>query len=332
MRVFVFEWVTGGGLWGEALSPGLTREGDMMLRALLADLAQVPDVQITTSHDSRLPPVAGVRAITPAPGEEALALYARGARAADAAWPIAPETNGVLERLACETLALGKMLLGCRPEAVRLTASKRATALALRASGLPVVPTFGAGDRLEPLPGRWVVKPDDGAGCDGALLVDDWHIAATHLAERTTNLVAQPWVDGPATSLSLLCCDGAARLLSVNLQHVRVVTAHPTLEGIAVNAIPDNDGTLARLGQRVASIIPGLWGYVGVDLVLAEQGPLVLEINPRLTTSYCGLSAALGINPAALILNGFLPGEDEAWPASGLATTALVSLAVNGEP
>jgi predicted ATP-grasp superfamily ATP-dependent carboligase len=49
-----------------------------------------------------------------------------------------------------------------------------------------------------------------------------------------------------------------------------------------------------------------LWGYVGVDLVLADAGPIVLEINPRLTTSYCGLRDALGINPAALVLDGTL--------------------------
>ena len=34
----------------------------------------------------------------------------------------------------------------------------------------------------------------------------------------------------------------------------------------------------------------------------APGGPVVLEINPRLTTSYVGLRPALGRNPAALVL------------------------------
>jgi predicted ATP-grasp superfamily ATP-dependent carboligase len=46
-----------------------------------------------------------------------------------------------------------------------------------------------------------------------------------------------------------------------------------------------------------------LWGYVGVDLVLTGDGPVVLEINPRLTTSYCALRPALGLNTAALVLD-----------------------------
>lgn len=274
----------------------------MMVRALLADLERVPDVRVTTSRDPRLPPLSSVRSIAPASGEDALALYSRGASAADAAWPIAPETDAVLERLASETLALGKILLGCRPDAVRVAASKRATALALGAARVPVVPTFAAGDRLAPLPGPWVVKPDDGVGCEGALLVADWRAAADRLARESSGLVAQPWIDGQALSLSLLCRDGDARLLCINQQHVRIVDARPVLEAITVNTIPDPQGALARLGRRIAAVLPGLWGYVGVDLVLADAGPIVLEINPRLTTSYCGLRDALGINAAALAL------------------------------
>ncbi|HEU5303158.1 MAG TPA: ATP-grasp domain-containing protein, partial [Gemmatimonadales bacterium] len=44
-------------------------------------------------------------------------------------------------------------------------------------------------------------------------------------------------------------------------------------------------------------------GYVGVDLILTRHGPAVLEINPRLTTSYCGLRQAVGVNTAAVVLS-----------------------------
>lgn len=317
MKIFVFEWVTGGGLAGKALPPGLAREGEMMLRALVEDLGGVPAVRLTTSRDRRLlPPPPGVPSIVPATGEGPLALFARGAHGADAVWPIAPETDGVLERLACCTVALGKTLLGCRPEAVRFTASKRATARALEATGVPVVPTFGAGERPQPSPGRWVVKPDDGVGCEGARLVPDWRSAAALLAHGSEKLVAQPWIDGQAASLSLLCRDGDARLLCANQQHIRFVDGRLSLAGISVNAVPDREGTLRDLARRIAAAIPGLWGYVGVDIVLAHDGPVVLEINPRLTTSYRGLRRALGINPAALVLEGLLAPPRRTAPVS----------------
>ena len=60
--------------------------------------------------------------------------------------------------------------------------------------------------------------------------------------------------------------------------------------------------------SRIAAAIPGLWGYVGVDLIDTPAGPVVLEINPRLTTSYCGLGGVLGVNLAALVV-GLLGSE-----------------------
>lgn len=310
MRIFAFEFASGGGLAGGALHPSLAREGDMMLRALLDDLRELPGVQVITSRDPRLPPLAGVPAILPAPGEQPDELYARGVATADAAWPTAPETGGALERLARDTLALGKILLGSRPDAVRVAASKHATAERLRAAGVPVVPTFRSGEPLPDLAGPWVVKPDDGAGCDGALRVPDRRAAAERLAAGD-GFVAQPWIEGDALSLSLICGAGSARLVACNRQHVRVADGRLALDGITVNAVPDRAGRLVELGREVAEAIPGLRGYVGVDLVWSEQGPQVLEVNPRLTTSYCGLRRALRVNVAALVLD-LLAAEGEA--------------------
>jgi len=45
----------------------------------------------------------------------------------------------------------------------------------------------------------------------------------------------------------------------------------------------------------VAATLPGLRGFVGIDLVWhAQRGPVLIEINPRLTCSYVGLSQRLG--------------------------------------
>lgn len=50
---------------------------------------------------------------------------------------------------------------------------------------------------------------------------------------------------------------------------------------------------LAERADRVArgaiDAVPGLTGYVGVDVILGTENDHVIEINPRLTTSYVGL-------------------------------------------
>jgi predicted ATP-grasp superfamily ATP-dependent carboligase len=308
MKVFAYEHFSGGGLAGEPLPPSLAREGDLMLTCLAGELAEVPDLEVLVTRDPRLPRLAGGATLYPAEGEPPAGLFARGLAEAGMVWPTAPEGGGVLERLAAATLAAGRTLLGCRPEAVRVAASKYATARALAARGIPVVPTYRRGDPLRGMPGPWVVKPDDGAGCEGLELLPDRAAASGRLADRN-ELVAQPWIEGQALSLSLLCGLSGVLLLSCNRQVVRAHQERVELQAILVNDVIDHGGRFARLADGIGSAIPGLQGYVGVDLVLGPDGPVVLEVNPRLTTSYCGLRPALGCNTAAMVLELFRLGR-----------------------
>src|SRR5262249_42859079 len=61
-----------------------------------------------------------------------------------------------------------------------------------------------------------------------------------------------------------------------------------------------------RLAETAVAAVPGLQGYVGVDLVLGSAGDgsqdWVIEINPRLTTSYVGLRALAEDNLAEVML------------------------------
>ncbi|HSF48198.1 MAG TPA: hypothetical protein VLA73_07540, partial [Burkholderiales bacterium] len=163
-RVFAYEYITGGGMLGEPLPESLAREGDLMLHALLDDLARVPGMALVTSRDPRLSPLeARAAVLKPDPGEDAARLFRRGLSQADLCWPIAPETGGVLERLSRTVLDAQRVLIGSRPEAVRIAASKRSTSPVLEQAGVAAVPTYETGQALPDLAGAWVLKPDDGA-------------------------------------------------------------------------------------------------------------------------------------------------------------------------
>lgn len=297
MRLFVCEFVTGGGLCGEALPPGLCREGDAMLQALVKDLLDLPHLYPVATRDGRLPPgdlpIDWVRLDAAA---EVWPTWRRLCETADALLPIAPETGGALERLSRLAVAGGCRLLASAPDTLRLTASKAATAAHLQAHGIRAVPTGSAAAPPEGAHG-WVVKPDDGAGCE-----DTWLLRGRRELsawQGRAGYVVQPFVPGRAASLSLLCRAGRARLLSSNRQEIAVEDGRFRHLGGRVGPARREHQDLAN---RVAAALPGLWGYVGVDLVETADGPVVLEINPRLTTSYVGLRAVLGANPAALVL------------------------------
>lgn len=313
MRVVVYEAVTGGGLTVPESETGIVREADLMVRALIRDLTDAPGVEVAAARRPDLAPLPGVEQIVPFPDEPPYPLYRRALASADAGWPIAPETDGVLEDLARQTLELGKTLLGSPPEAVRVAASKQATADALREAGVPVVQTFSRAVEIPDLAGPFVVKPDDGAGSAGIRLVASAHGARDALDDGPGRLVAQPWLEGEPLSLSLVCQEGCALLLACNRQRIRIRDSRISLAGIGVNAACDRMVEFGELAAGVAAAMPALRGYVGVDLVWTRGGPVVLEVNPRLTTSYCGLREAVGVNVAEIILDLARGGALSGW-------------------
>jgi predicted ATP-grasp superfamily ATP-dependent carboligase len=290
MKVFAFDYASGGGgsgAAGAALPDSLKHQGRIMLNALLADLVRLPDVELITISD---PSLFGRR-------------FDACLREADAVWPLAPEAGGLLERLSRRVLRRNRILLGSRPAALRVAASKLRTARALARAGVVVAATYTQDQALPEWRGAWVVKPDDGAGCLNTRIFPDAEAALAWIAASgEAGYVLQPFIQGKLGSLSLLCCDGDAQVLSCNEQRIAVRGNQFHFLGTTVNSLSDDAGRYARLAQSVAAAIPGLWGHVGVDFVNAEQGVVVLEVNPRMTTSYCGLHASIGCNPAALVL------------------------------
>jgi predicted ATP-grasp superfamily ATP-dependent carboligase len=319
VRVHVFEFICGGGLAGLPLPPPMAREGDLMLTALIADLLDLPELRVTFARDARLGlPAGGLRGaqvLWRAPQVPPMEALATEIDSSDAVWPIAPETGGELERVARAVQTAGRMLLGPDPDAIALAGSKLATAQCLTRAGIDVVPCFRPGSTWPAIAGPWVAKPDDGAGSLGIRVYSNREEAAT-AAGMAQDLIGQPWMDGEAMSLCVLGARGSVEVLSVNRQLLQIHDGTVELAAIEVNCEPVT-GPLAKLAQRVGAAIPGLRGFFGIDLVRAAGRVRVIEINPRLTTSYAGLRAALGMNVAERVLaaaTGGLRGSKRTHP------------------
>jgi predicted ATP-grasp superfamily ATP-dependent carboligase len=294
LKVFAFDYASAGGPMPRRLPQSLRLQGDMLLQALQADLRALPGVELTTMAPALEEPEA-----QPGFGERLAACM----EAADAVWPLASESEGLLERLSHDILRANRILLGSAPGAVRVAASKLAMARALADGGVPVAATYSPHAVLPDGHGAWVVKPDDGAGCFNTRLFSDRAAALAWIrAAAVGDYVLQPFVAGKLGSLSLLCCDGVAGVLSCNLERVAMRNNRFHFLGSTVNGLDDHDGALGRLAQQVAAAIPSLWGYVGVDFVLTARGAVVLDVNPRLTAAYAGLHASIGRNPAGLVI------------------------------
>lgn len=112
----------------------------------------------------------------------------------------------------------------------------------------------------------------------------------------------QRYIPGQAVSVSLLADGRRAVPLAVNVQRVTVASAFSYRGGSTPFEHP-LAAAATDAATRTCAAIPGLRGYVGVDLVLTDAGPVVIEVNPRLTMAYLGVRAVLDDNLAALALD-----------------------------
>ena len=256
------------------------------------------------------PNIGSIYVITP--DHECLAEFAERMTVCDAVWPIAPESDGILQSV-CEAVEqAGKILLTSPASAVAVAGNKWLTYQRLRENSVATIPTQRLGD-FTYTSGEWMLKPLDGVGCEASYLVTKKQdFTALTASLNKEKYLVQPHIHGEKTSLSCLFKQGQAWLLCANRQHFELINQQYCLKGIIVNDISDTSRYQA-LAQAIAKVMPDLWGYAGIDLIETADEILVLEINPRLTTSYVGIHEALGVNCAKLTLD-LLAGDPQLNP------------------
>src|SRR3954466_12142880 len=141
MRILVYEHITGGGMLDDPRMAALAPEGEVMLRALVDDLMDIPGTEITVLRDIRLRADLPATILVVQPGRFA-AVFRKALFDCDAVWPIAPETDGILSEITSQVLASGRGLLGSRHDAIAVAASKLTTARALAGAGIAVAAVY----------------------------------------------------------------------------------------------------------------------------------------------------------------------------------------------
>lgn len=278
MRVFVYEHLTARGIGRDPTSPdhGMYREGLAMRDALAADLEAVPAVSLVE------PPQADLGIV------------------------IAPETDGVL----AEVLQANRRtvpVIAPSVEAIALTGDKLALADHWRRHGVRTPYTAAAADWPSTRTPA-VVKPRDGAGSCDTFLCRDAAAFRDHVIRSTDQLprlIAQDFVPGRPASIAFLIGPTQMVPLLPTLQTLSQDGRFHYLGGELPVPQPWAD-RVTRLGRAAVACVPGLAGYVGVDVVLgpADDGSQdnAIEINPRLTTSYVGLRHLAATNLAAAMV------------------------------
>lgn len=310
MRVFLYEWITGGGLVEQAgrLPQSLLDEGSAMIAALAADFAALPESRVTVLRDMRLDPPAlpGCVVVQVHSTSDWEQQFDRLAAESDVALVVAPEFDGILAQTARRAAAAQRASLNAEAEFIAVASDKQRTADRLAAAGLPVpsAALYDADAERLPLDFQYpgVLKPIDGAGSQHTLLVEG----------PDDEPPPYPWprrleryCPGRAASVALLCGPGGHVVLPPCWQDLSA-DGRFTYRGGSLVRDAEWAQRARSLALQAIAAMPPARGYVGVDLVLGEapdgRDDVVIEINARVTTSYVGLRAAIATNLAGAML------------------------------
>ena len=308
MRLLIYELITAGGL-GDDVPDSLRREGAAMVSAAVQDFERIAGVEALTLVAQGGTPL-GRHCRLIAPRDEAKA-FGDLAASADAALVIAPEFDDLLATRSQEALDAGCRLLGSRPDAIRLAGDKLRLAEILRERSIPTPFTSAArSDLPEDTRIPCVLKPRHGAGSQATFLVRsraDWPGAYMQAAGEWPrgDFVIQPFAPGQAVSVACLmgarqtiATPGATQRLSDDGRFRYLGGRTPLPRELRERAL--------SLACKALDVVCGLAGYVGVDLILGDAADgsedVVIEMNPRLTTSYIGLRCLTADNWAEIWL------------------------------
>lgn len=349
MRVLIHEHFTSGGWSGQATTghasacdrhddePELLAAGQGMLRPLVADLlAAGADVTVTLAPHLAIDLPAKTRRVTS--GSPLQALAAALSRV-DAAIVIAPESHDVLAATTELVERAGVCNLGSASDAIRSVADKLPLSMRLAAAGVPTPASaagLGAAPAMLTTHDAIVVKPRRSAGCVDTFLCRD--IAELRWLPERDDWLVQELVPGLTASVAFVVTADGVVPLRAGRQSIATIpgrsggSARLSYEGGRLPLGEAHEARAVALGRRAIEQMPGLRGFVGVDLVLGAEArdDRVIEINPRLTVAYAGLRALARFSIVELML-GRAPVEpgNRVWRSGGVRYDAAGNISTD---
>lgn len=303
MRILVHEWCCSGGLaaWergrGARAAAGLYAEGRAMFLALLRDACRDPGLEVTALVDVTrpVPLPARVRIRAVPVGAEVDVLVAEAVRA-EMTIVVAPETDGLLASRVAAVRQAGGAVLASDATFLAVAADKQATIQALAAAGVPVPAGRLLAAGAEWPAGFWtpaVRKPRDGVGGEDLVVVPPGARTPASVA-RDMRLEAR--AEGLSVGVACLCGPGPPVPLAPLRQRF---AAGPGSVYVGGEPLADRDAQQRATALAVRAVMAvtraaggPARGWVGVDMILGPRtdgrGDRVLEVNPRLTTSFVG--------------------------------------------
>ena len=335
-KIFIFEFVSGGGYNQVDIPLSLFCEGYAMLRTTIEDFKKL-GFQIITLLDKRISHLARylktdmVKFVKPE--DDYLKIYTKCVKKSPFCFIIAPEFSKHLYNLTKIAKNLNKKILSIDLSGVWLGTSKLETYKYFIANKVNTpksyrIPLKGGKmdvdfilQKFEQFDCSLIMKPEDGAGSE---LI--YHFTTKdqilQLFERAkTNLdiarsyIVQEFIDGDDLSISIINRTTSEKIntmdqiiLSINAQNVQNIDSNKDSLYLGGFTPVENYKVLKKKFEKILKSmdLTSFQGYFGIDFIKkADNSIHFIEINPRLTTSYIGIRNILDFNPLEFLFNQY---------------------------
>jgi predicted ATP-grasp superfamily ATP-dependent carboligase len=207
---------------------------------------------------------------------------------AEFALAIAPETDMELHRLTKLVEGSDCRNLGSNSKAVKRTSDKLLTYKRLKELSPRTELFKGKTDLDFPI----IAKPRDGVSCEGLMKIEN----EKELKKVPEEYLIQKYIEGRPMSASIIVGDDV-QILSINTQEIIDFEYLGSKLPISLS----NFDPIIEAVHR----FPGLFGYLGVDFILVDGAPVIIEINPRPTTPIIGIKKSFGYNISKIVLDNY---------------------------
>lgn len=336
-KIFVFEFISGGGFNQQNIPSSLFCEGFGMLKSIIADFKSI-NFNVSTLLDYRIFPLSKYlnadvvdRVDTKKNYVEA---FSKKVKDTNFCFVIAPEFSNILYDLTNIAKKSKKVLLSVDLKGIKIGTSKSKNYAFFIKNQLKTPQTWAIPfkntlldsefiiQKFKELKKPLIIKPDDGVGAEaiyyfGNLFQINFffkeHIKSL---EKKRRFLAQEFIEGKDLSVSLIGLLNNSKdrkilpmILGVNSQNISIKSPSGNSEYLG-GYTPDENyleilSDVNFIFQRTD--FSNFSGYFGIDFVRMENKTIYfIEINPRLTTSYIGIRNIIDKNPVELIINAKL--------------------------
>ena len=193
---------------------------------------------------------------------------------------IAPETNNLSSKVYSH-VSQNHKVLGSNISSLNTFSSKTKMLTKLRRLNLPIVENYKLNLNYK---GKIIYKPDTSAGSENTFVTNKNNY------EKKKGYLVQKFYNGKKGSFLMLCKNGKSKVICCNEQLLNLKKEKIQQVGCIMGGLEKYRNEIKILANEISKNFKGLFGIVGVDIVMENKKWLIIEINPRFTSAYSGLN------------------------------------------